>query len=387
MVLRICAKEITRYSFERKDLIKDMQGVFEFLVGILTAVAGFMALVTCFIWCNRKSASLIEEAEEAEQMKAVSLEKYAKEYMAMGFPAPSDVIQGLGSSGHVRGDYLRTLEVEKPHAPVSKKGIKALRGGEFIGNRFRFKVKVLNESRFTITDVTVYLISYPREALMLDSEDDDVFYPKIEPKGFRSPSFEFLPTQDCVSGLIVAGVSYVDPKGKAHTLKIRPFIIRAVCDLLKPDAISPDAFENKLESLEHGELVVKVNEWTPEEMQEKTLRVLNGSNFHEVASEMSEEDGIVQGKIIGWAKGKYTGKNVGVEVFISGPTGKPGARCKIRVSGEDDAMILSAIDDLRKRLTAWLCPMCGSNLTVKNVKDLKGGGTICCPFCGVSVGR
>jgi DNA-directed RNA polymerase subunit RPC12/RpoP len=50
-------------------------------------------------------------------------------------------------------------------------------------------------------------------------------------------------------------------------------------------------------------------------------------------------------------------------------------------------MILPAIDDLRERLSAWLCPMCGSTLTLENVEDLKEGKVIACPFCSVSIGR
>jgi len=81
---------------------------------------------------------------------------------------------------------------------ISQLQVKVLRGGEFIGNRMRFKVKIVNESPYIITDVTVYLLSYPKDALRFVSEDDNVFFSKIEPGGFRSPTFDFLPTQDCV---------------------------------------------------------------------------------------------------------------------------------------------------------------------------------------------
>lgn len=273
----------------------------------------------------------------------------------------------------------------KPTKVVSE--VKALRGGEIIGGRFRFKVKVLNESLYTINDVTVYILSYPRDTLILKTEDDDVFFSKIESQGFRSPSFDFLPTQDCVRGVITAGVSYVDASGTAHTLTTEPFTIRAVCDLLQPEAISPKGFERKIKQLESGEIVLKVEEWTPKEMQEKTLRVLSDSNFHEVSSEETESDGVRHYKISGWAKGKYTGKNIGAEIFISGVSGRKGASCTLRVAGEDDAMILPAIDDLKERLSAYLCPMCGSKLTTENVEDLKKGKVVCCPFCGVSIGK
>jgi hypothetical protein len=281
----------------------------------------------------------------------------------------------------------RTLEPVHTSSKAKEQQVRAVRGGEFIGNRMRFKIKVLNESSYTITDVRVFLISYPSEALRLVSEDDDAYFPKIEPDGFRSPSFDFLPTQDCVKGEICGGVSYVDMKGQPHTLTTKPFIIRSVCDLLLPDQIAPNEFELKLKQLECGELAVKVTEWTPEEMFEKALRIVKEANFYEVSSNMEVENRIAQARISGLAKGKYTGKSVAVELYISGPAGKKGASCKIRVSGEDQAMIMPAIDDLRERLNAWLCPMCSSPLTLANVEDLKAGKAIVCPFCGVSIGR
>jgi hypothetical protein len=99
------------------------------------------------------------------------------------------------------------------------------------------------------------------------------------------------------------------------------------------------------------------------------------------------KDGVTFGKITGMAKGKYTGKEIGVQISITGPSEKTGASCTIEVSGEDQAMILPAIDDLKERLSAWLCPMCASPLTLENVDDLRDGKVIACPFCDVSIGR
>jgi hypothetical protein len=277
-------------------------------------------------------------------------------------------------------------KIQRPPA-LSEKKVKALRGGEFVGNRMRFKVKVVNETPYIITDVTVYLLSFPRESLRLAGKQDDYKFSKIEPGGFRSPTFDFLPTQDCVRGDIVAGVSYVDMTGRAHTLSTEPFVIRSVCDLLIPDQVSPEDFEIKLKSQEHGEIVIKVNEWTPEEMFEKALRITDESNFYEVSSKLEEKEGVAFGRIVGLAKGKYTGKSVAVQLSVTGPSGQKGASCTIRVSGEDQAMILPAIDDLKERLSAWLCPMCGSPLTLENVADLRDGKVVECPFCCVTIGR
>ncbi|MHA3964409.1 MAG: hypothetical protein AM325_012820 [Candidatus Thorarchaeota archaeon SMTZ1-45] len=277
-------------------------------------------------------------------------------------------------------------QVHRPPA-LSEKKVKALRGGEFVGNRMRFKVKVVNETPYMITDVTVYLLSYPKESLRLAGKEDDCQFSKIEPGGFRSPTFDFIPTQDCVRGDIVAGVSYVDMTGKAHTLSTEPFVIRSVCDLLIPDQVTPEDFALKLQSYEHGEIVIKVVEWTPKEMFEKALRIMDECNFYEVSSNLDVKEGIVFGNLNGLAKGKYTGKAVSVEIRITGPLGQKGASCTIRVSGEDQAMILPAIDDLKERLSAWLCPMCASPLTLDNVEKLRDGKVVVCPFCSVSIGR
>lgn len=265
--------------------------------------------------------------------------------------------------------------------------VKVLRGGEFVGNRMRLKVKVLNDSQYLIADVTIYILTYPHDALKYLGNEHQIFFSKIEPGGFRSPTFDFLPTQDCVKGEIVAGVSYIDEKGRPHTMTTRPFVIRSVCDLLLPQRVTSQDFEHKLKDLECGEILIKIDEWTPEEMFDKTLKIIDESNFFEVSSSLENNDDIAFGKISGYAQGKYTGKEVGVEVLISGRSGKKGASCTIRVSGEDQAMILPAIDDLKERLSAWLCPICSSPLTLENVTALREGKVIECPFCSVSIGR
>ncbi len=278
---------------------------------------------------------------------------------------------------------------QKAEAPLRPdvEAVRVLRGGAFVGNRMRFKAKVVNESEYTITDVTVHLVSYPRDALLLDGRDDDVRFGKIEPGAFRSPSFEFIPTQDCVKGEIVAGVTYVDYRGKAHSLTTRPYTIRAVCDLLIPDDITPEDFRIALQGFHSGDVVVSVEEWTPRKMFEMAGQILTESNFSTVRSHFEVSDGFAEGKIEGWARGKYTGKQLGVELIIGGPQNEGGASCTVKVSGEDGAMVVPALEDLRSRLCSWLCPQCRSALSADQVTVLRRGGVIDCSYCGTSIGR
>jgi hypothetical protein len=344
----------------------------------------------CLIGSLAKKGSSKDETSYSDLSRSRSVPAYLREEIKR--TTPVDQWRGYSRDFRPVGKkpipgVARSLDAVETPSREPEQAVKALRGGEFIGNRMRFKVKVLNESPYTITDARIFLISYPSNALRLVSDDDDAYFSKIEPNGFRSPTFDFLPTQDCVRGEICAGVSYIDMKGQPHTLSTKPFIIRSVCDLLIPEQIDPSEFALKVKKLECGELAVKVKDWTPEEMYEKALHILDDANFYEVNSNIETEDHVIYGKIIGFAKGKYTGNNVGVELIITGTSGKKGASCKIKVSGEDQAMILPAIDDLQERLNAWLCPMCSSPLTLANVEDLKKGKVVVCPFCNVSIGR
>ncbi len=283
----------------------------------------------------------------------------------------------------------RVLEVPAPTTAVSvsgaKRAVEVLRGGEFVGNKFRYKVKVVNNSEHIIADVTVALLSYPRDTLRLEGESSKTMA-KIEPGGFRSPTFDFLPTEDCVKGEVIATVSYLDSRGDPHSLVSEPFVIRAVCDLLEPETITPEQFALKLADLKSGEMKIRVEDWTPEEMHSKTIQVLESSNFSEVSSELKRVGGNIEARAIGWARGVYTGKSIGLEVIITGKPGIKGATCVVQMVGEDEAMIMPAIDEVAHKLKSWLCPICAADLAPDVVSRVKSGETVQCPFCSASVG-
>lgn len=292
----------------------------------------------------------------------------------------------FGSEGSRRSTAVIVRMDQTLGSEESAAEVQVLRGGEFVGNRLRYKVKILNKSKYVITDVTVSLVTYPRGALSVEGPTAKSIT-KIEPSGFMSPAFEFLPTQDCVKGDIVANVSYVDHEGRAYSTMTEPYTVRSVCDLLMPERISPDDFERRLENLTHGEMASRVDEWTPEEMHSKALQVLGKSNFSEVKSERAMIGEKIESRVTGWARGKYTGKNLGVEITITGRPDTRGAVCRIRISGQDEAMILPAIDEMSHNLSAWLCPVCVGELPPESVDGIRAGRHAKCPFCGAIVGR
>ncbi|MHA1959584.1 MAG: hypothetical protein ACW99U_05105 [Candidatus Thorarchaeota archaeon] len=308
-------------------------------------------------------------------ISSVALEVLLATYMDGRFDAKrKSFITSVSAAGKEEATVEMPVDVE------------IMRGGEFVGNRFRYKVKVVNNQDTVITDVTVSLLSYPRDSLRLEGSQTKKFT-KIDPRGFRSPAFNFLPTEDCVKGDVVASVSFMDSRNTPHSTATRPLTIRAVCDLLTPESISPEEFHLKLSGFRHGETSLRVEDWSPEEMHSKTLQILESSNFFEVDSKIENLVEHIRSRITGWAKGKYTGKHVGLDITITGSPGTKGATCRITMSGEDEAMIIPALDELASKLSAWLCPMCGGSLSTESVGELKAGRSTPCPYCDVTIDR
>ncbi|TXT57832.1 MAG: hypothetical protein BAJATHORv1_10540 [Candidatus Thorarchaeota archaeon] len=70
-----------------------------------------------------------------------------------------------------------------------------------------------------------------------------------------------------------------------------------------------------------------------------------------------------------------------------GTPGEKGAVCKLEMIGEDESMILPALDEISKRLSTWLCPQCNAILPMEVVQKLKLAECCECPFCGAVIDR
>ena len=83
--------------------------------------------------------------------------------------------------------------------------VKILRGCEIVGGKYEYKAKIQNETDHIINKVTVSIISYPEHCMKLEGKRIKSIA-IIEPTGFRSPQFTFVPTKDCVEGDIHATI-------------------------------------------------------------------------------------------------------------------------------------------------------------------------------------
>jgi ssDNA-binding Zn-finger/Zn-ribbon topoisomerase 1/DNA-directed RNA polymerase subunit RPC12/RpoP len=272
-----------------------------------------------------------------------------------------------------------SLEAEMSSPRQSDDGVEVLRGCEIIGGKFDYKVKIKNDSGYVITNVTVSIVAYPLDCMELAGESVKTIS-RIEVGGFRSPQFTFYPTKDCVQGKIVATVSYIDFMDQLHTVSVEPYLIRSVCDLLKPSKQSSKQFDLILSGLESTEQE-QVLDWNAQVLFTKAEKILPAKNFHVVDTEEHVVKGEFIGTIRGFAEGKYTKQKVAVVVLICGPENGRHSTVKVEALGEDVAMLPTTIDELADTMDSWVCLRCGAPLSTEQVETLGKRTPIRCRYC------
>ena len=272
-----------------------------------------------------------------------------------------------------------SLEVEVPSPPHSHNGVEVLRGCEIIGGKFDYKVKIKNNSGYVITNVTVSIVAYPHDCMELAGETVKTIS-RIEVGGFRSPQFTFYPTKDCVQGKVVATVSFIDFMDHLHTVSVEPYLIRSVCDLLKPSKQSSKQFDLILGGLESTQQEQTLD-WNAQVLFTKAEKILPAKNFHVVDTEEHVVAGEFIGTIRGYAEGKYTKRKVAVVILITGPENGRHSCVKVEALGEDVAMLPTTIDELADTMDSWVCLRCGAPLSTEQVEDLGKRNPIRCKYC------
>ncbi len=303
--------------------------------------------------------------EHAEAMR-VAYEELEADKARPPVEAPKPVVQPIIEA---RPEQIRPKESD----------VEVMRGCEIIGGKFDYKVKILNESGYVITNVTVSIVAYPQDCMELAGETVKTIS-RIEIGGFRSPTFIFYPTKDCVQGKVVATVSYIDFRDQLHTMEVEPYIIRSVCDLLQPIETTSKQFELILGNLTCTEQE-QVLDWNAQVLFTKAEKILPMKNFHVVDTEERIVGGQFIGTIRGYAAGKYTGKKVAVIFIITGPVEGRHATVNVKALGEDIAMLPTTIDELAETIDSWICLRCGAPLQPEQVEELGKRTPIRCKYC------
>ncbi|MFW9886694.1 MAG: hypothetical protein ACFFER_00830, partial [Candidatus Thorarchaeota archaeon] len=163
-------------------------------------------------------------------------------------------------------------------------------------------------------------------------------------------------------------------------IRVEPYVIRSVCDLLTPLESTLENFELILGDMV-GTSDVSTYDWNPEVLFKRIKTLLPAKNFYVLDSSSRVEDGQFMGEIQGLAEGKYTGKRVAVRLTVSGDVEGNRASVKVEGLGDDEAMLPTTIDELTKGIDSWTCMNCGAVLDTMEVDEVRTGKSIQCRYC------
>ncbi len=277
---------------------------------------------------------------------------------------PSAVAIPLGQIG----------EDEMAMTAKGEHGVIAFRGGQIVGPRFIYKVKVKNATDTTITDVGIQLVSYPRECMRLVT-DEVRHVPKIEPGGFRSLEFELQPQKDCVEGALISSVNYLDSRNELFTLHVKPFILKSVCDLMEPLVIPETAFDELVRQWASTQEVVTFKGEDAIALAEDVPTVIAGKNFHPIAHHLQKEGGTLKSITKGIATGKYTKRRLALIIRIDANVEAGDGLITCTGYAEDESMLVACLGELlvefRKPLVRQVRRFLRERKGLANIEELQ----------------
>ncbi len=238
---------------------------------------------------------------------------------------PSKGLQML----EIDGDYLilkkgkdqmnsqilkRPTSTSSPQA-FSDQDVKITRGGDWKieGNLsvFHYKVKVLNKSKFVITQIQILLTSLPKG---LEVEKDRYIINSLKPKAYESPTFKFKANESCVGDFIEGIVVYTSHTGQQITSKIEPFEICYVCNLLVPKRVSQQEFDQKTEFMKESRLTIE-SDLEFSDLERKIEGIIHNCNFA-LLQKLNQNQSSEFKKFEAFAEGLYDKQDVGLSVAV-----------------------------------------------------------------------
>jgi len=275
--------------------------------------------------------------------------------------------------------------------------IKVQRGGQIEGSKYIFKIKLVNEREYNITDVNIQILSYPEDSLTLTSEEsefknrittlDRVKIHKVTKGGFISPKFVFLPRTDCVKGTIRAVINFLNESDEVETIIMEPYEIRVICGLLQPNPITVEEFDKfSLDILNFqrvGEEVEVLIEATY--LYEKLLILLEKKNFFIVDTEKQTIGGKFFGLMKAFAKGTYSKNKLGLQITLTGIKKSKKSLLKIETFSQDIDMSPALINEIENSIAPKKCQECGHDIPPELLQRILRGKIIYCENCGAQL--
>jgi len=272
--------------------------------------------------------------------------------------------------------------------------VKVQRGGQIEGSKYLFKIKLINEREYNITDVNIQILSYPEESLTLIREKaeyenrttnpDRVKIHKVTKGGFVSPKFVFLPRTDCIKGSIRAVINFLNESDEVETIIMEPYEIKVICGLLQPNPITVEEFDKFSQDVINFQKVGEEVEVLIEASQlyEKLLVILEKKNFSIVDTEKQTIADKFFGLIKAFAKGIYSKNKLGLQITLTGIKNSKNSLLKIDTFSQDIDMSPALINEIENSIAPKKCPECSHDIPPELLQKILQGKETYCENCG-----
>ncbi|MFX1572638.1 MAG: leucine-rich repeat domain-containing protein [Promethearchaeota archaeon] len=228
------------------------------------------------------------------------------------------------------------------------RNIEISRGGDWKieGNQsvFHYKVKIKNLSQYIISDIQIIFGDVP-QGLELRTEKL-IEFSKLSPYNVVSPTYKLYATDNCVGSEIKGIVNYSDHFGKTYTVKIEPFEIHYVCNLLIPKRISREEFDRKIQFM-RGRTMIIDSSLNPDELKtivKKNIEECNFALLQEIRD--AQKEGFM--RIEGLAQGLYDKQDVAISVAMRRL--EAGSELKIKTLSDEYAKTTDLMRDISIKL-------------------------------------
>ncbi len=207
-----------------------------------------------------------------------------------------------------REPYLENIKVGEETHESSQIFIGCV--GTWEVNILNFKVKVQNNTKYSITDVKIILGKYP-SILQLESDIIKTTH-KLGPNGeLWTPEFRLNAGNEYVSGGIHTKVMYYDSEEQNHTIDVRPFEISYICPLLEAKNINKEDYQKKTKNMycqEQQLIFEQISDLN--QFKEEMKKRMEGMNLAVIDLKGSVNE------IAGYAEDKFHQDGLGLEAKI-----------------------------------------------------------------------
>ncbi|MFX0007440.1 MAG: hypothetical protein ACFFAV_12030 [Candidatus Hermodarchaeota archaeon] len=275
---------------------------------------------------------------------------------------------------------------------MKSQDIRVLRGGQIEGGEYFFKIKVINNRKFNITNININILSYPEESLILSrvdghpqfSPDSAKFHKISKGGGFVSPTFVFKPKKDCIKGTVHAVVNFINEKDQIDTINVEPHEIRMICGLLRPKKVSNEDFENLTKDLLTFKKIGQefTIPYNADQLYQRLSILLKRKNFAIIDTKKQVSEGNFHGFIKGYAEGTFSKHSVGLLLTLTGNKDEQLTVLKVDIFAEDEDMTPSIMSEFENSINPQNCPECQGNLPVELIRKIMGGTPAYCEVCG-----